>query len=72
MSTRNSYYPNNSPVTIPRCRNRRRAPNVVELELRTTVKVAPMADNRTMEELLQVPMEGYREAIVIPEINADH
>ncbi|GJU19331.1 reverse transcriptase domain-containing protein [Tanacetum coccineum] len=27
---------------------------------------------RTMEELLRVPMEGYGEAIVIPEINADH
>nr|GEV50931.1 reverse transcriptase domain-containing protein [Tanacetum cinerariifolium] len=31
-----------------------------------------MADNRTMEELLQAPTEGYGEAIVIPEINADH
>ncbi|GJR21874.1 hypothetical protein Tco_0970401 [Tanacetum coccineum] len=31
-----------------------------------------MAENRTMEELLQAPMEGYGEAIVIPEINADH
>ncbi|GJR09575.1 reverse transcriptase domain-containing protein [Tanacetum coccineum] len=72
MRTRNSHYPNNSPVTIPRRRNRRRAPNVVEPELRTIVEVAPMADNRTMEELLQAPTEGYGEAIVIPEINADH
>ncbi|GJW81243.1 reverse transcriptase domain-containing protein [Tanacetum coccineum] len=72
MRTRNSYYPNNSPVTIPRRRNRRRAPNIVEPELRTIVEVAPMADNRTMEELLQAPTEGYGEAIVIPEINADH
>nr|GEV84432.1 reverse transcriptase domain-containing protein [Tanacetum cinerariifolium] len=31
-----------------------------------------MTDNRTMEELLQTPMEGYGEAIVIMEINADH
>ncbi|GJU43510.1 reverse transcriptase domain-containing protein [Tanacetum coccineum] len=31
-----------------------------------------MADNRTIEELLQAPTEGYGEAIVIPEINADH
>nr|GEV69712.1 reverse transcriptase domain-containing protein [Tanacetum cinerariifolium] len=31
-----------------------------------------MADNRTMEELLQEPTEGYGETIVIPEINADH
>ncbi|GJQ93226.1 hypothetical protein Tco_0004365 [Tanacetum coccineum] len=72
MRTRNSYYPNNSPVTIPRRRNRRRAPNIVEPELRTIVEVAPMADNQTMEELLQAPTEGYGEAIVIPEINADH
>nr|GEX14494.1 reverse transcriptase domain-containing protein [Tanacetum cinerariifolium] len=31
-----------------------------------------MADNRTMEELLQEPTEGYGEAIVISKINADH
>ncbi|GJV75484.1 reverse transcriptase domain-containing protein [Tanacetum coccineum] len=30
-----------------------------------------MAD-RTMEELLHAPTEGYGEAIVLPEINADH
>nr|GFA74611.1 reverse transcriptase domain-containing protein [Tanacetum cinerariifolium] len=43
-----------------------RTPNVVEPKLRTIVE---MADNRTMEELLQAPMEGDGEAIVI---NADH
>nr|GEX44354.1 reverse transcriptase domain-containing protein [Tanacetum cinerariifolium] len=31
-----------------------------------------MADNRTMEELLQAPMKAYGEAIVISEINANH
>nr|GEU91672.1 reverse transcriptase domain-containing protein [Tanacetum cinerariifolium] len=31
-----------------------------------------MADSRTMEELLQASTEGYGEAIVIQEINADH
>nr|GEU48757.1 reverse transcriptase domain-containing protein [Tanacetum cinerariifolium] len=31
-----------------------------------------MPDNRTIEEQLQAPMEGYGEAIVIPEINAVH
>nr|GEV87626.1 reverse transcriptase domain-containing protein [Tanacetum cinerariifolium] len=31
-----------------------------------------MADNHTMEELLQAPTKGYGEAIVILEINADH
>ncbi|GJZ82058.1 reverse transcriptase domain-containing protein [Tanacetum coccineum] len=71
MRTRNSSYPNNTTVTIPRCQNRRSAPNVVEPEFRTIVEVATMAE-RTMEELLQAPTDGYGEAIVIPEINADH
>ncbi|GKE68087.1 reverse transcriptase domain-containing protein [Tanacetum coccineum] len=31
-----------------------------------------MAENKTMEELLQAPTERYGESIVIPEINADH
>nr|GEU55426.1 reverse transcriptase domain-containing protein [Tanacetum cinerariifolium] len=69
MRTRNSYFPNNSSVTIPRRRNKRRTPNVVEPEFYTIIE---MADNHTMEELLQAPTEGYGEAIVIPEINADH
>nr|GEV58820.1 reverse transcriptase domain-containing protein [Tanacetum cinerariifolium] len=69
MHTRNSYYPNNSSVTIPRRRNKRHTPNIVELELRTIVE---MANNLTMAELIQAPMEGYREAIFIPKINADH
>ncbi|GKF49378.1 hypothetical protein Tco_0142629, partial [Tanacetum coccineum] len=29
-----------------------------------------MDDNRTMEELLQAPTEGYEDAIVVPEIEA--
>ncbi|GKC59362.1 hypothetical protein Tco_1086960 [Tanacetum coccineum] len=61
MRTRNSNFPNNSNVTIPRRRNKGRAPNIVEPELRTIV--APMAE-RTMEELLRAPTEGYGEAIV--------
>ncbi|GJX35582.1 hypothetical protein Tco_0247139 [Tanacetum coccineum] len=71
MRTRNSNFPNNSNVTILRRRNRGRAPNVVEPELRTIIEVAPMAE-RTMEELLRAPTEGYGEAIVLPKINADH
>ncbi|GKB31104.1 hypothetical protein Tco_0870505 [Tanacetum coccineum] len=55
MRTRNSYFPNNSNVTIPRRRNKGRAPNIVEPELRTIV--APMAE-RTMEELLRAPTDG--------------
>ncbi|GKA41872.1 reverse transcriptase domain-containing protein, partial [Tanacetum coccineum] len=71
MRTRNSNFPNNSNVTILRRRNRGRAPNIVEPKLRTIVEVAPMAE-RTMEELLRAPTKGYGEAIVLPEINADH
>ncbi|GKA66658.1 hypothetical protein Tco_0766466, partial [Tanacetum coccineum] len=71
MRTRNSKFSNNSNVTIPRRRNRGHAPNVVKPEIRTIIEVAPMAE-RTMEELLHAPTEGYREAIVLPEINADH
>ncbi|GJR53997.1 reverse transcriptase domain-containing protein [Tanacetum coccineum] len=68
MRTRRSNYPNNSNVTIPR-RRRRQVSNIVEPEIRTIV--APMAE-RTMEELLWAPTKGYGEAIVLPEINADH
>ncbi|GKA12686.1 reverse transcriptase domain-containing protein [Tanacetum coccineum] len=69
MRTRYSNFPNNSIVTILRRQNRGRAPNIVEPGLRTIV--APMAE-RTMEELLRAPTEGYGEAIVLSEINADH
>nr|GFB81315.1 reverse transcriptase domain-containing protein [Tanacetum cinerariifolium] len=72
MRTRNSYVSNNSSVTISRRQNKRCTPNVVEPELRTIVEVASMANNRTMEKLLQAPTEGYGKAIVIPEIYADH
>ncbi|GJW36538.1 reverse transcriptase domain-containing protein [Tanacetum coccineum] len=71
MRTRNSNFPNNSNLTILRHRNRGRASNIVEPKLRTIVEVAPMAE-RTMEELLHAPTEGYGEAIILPEINADH
>ncbi|GKC39665.1 reverse transcriptase domain-containing protein, partial [Tanacetum coccineum] len=67
IRTRRSNYPNSN-VTIPRHR-RRQVSNIVEPEIRTIV--AHMAE-RTMEELLRAPTEGYGEAIVLPEINADH
>nr|GEX71400.1 reverse transcriptase domain-containing protein [Tanacetum cinerariifolium] len=58
MRTRNFYFPNNSSVIILRRQNKRRTTNVVEPELRTIIEVASMADNQTMEELLQAPTEG--------------
>nr|GEX01409.1 DNA-directed DNA polymerase [Tanacetum cinerariifolium] len=67
MSTRSNFYPFNSTATIPRRSNRRRVLNIVEPEIRTIEEIVLMAD-RTMEELLQAPTEGYEDAIVISEI----
>nr|GFA93187.1 reverse transcriptase domain-containing protein [Tanacetum cinerariifolium] len=69
MRTRSNFYPFNSTVNILRRSNRRRIPNIVEPEIRTIAEIILMAD-RTMEELLQAPTEGYGEAIVIPKILA--
>nr|GEW87111.1 reverse transcriptase domain-containing protein [Tanacetum cinerariifolium] len=43
--------------------------DLVEPEIRTIVE---MADNRTMAQMLQAPIEGYEDAIVIPPINANN
>nr|GEY15309.1 reverse transcriptase domain-containing protein [Tanacetum cinerariifolium] len=48
--------------TIPR-HSRRKSTNVVESEIRTKVT---MADNRTMAQMLQATIEGYEDAIVVP------
>nr|GEV88486.1 reverse transcriptase domain-containing protein [Tanacetum cinerariifolium] len=65
MRTRRSYFL--TKVTIPRCRQRKQNSNIVEPEIRTIVE---MADNRTMAQMLQAPIEGYEDAIVVPPINA--
>nr|GEX78953.1 hypothetical protein [Tanacetum cinerariifolium] len=31
-----------------------------------------MADNRTMAQMLQAPIEGYEDAIIVPQINANN
>nr|GEU83953.1 reverse transcriptase domain-containing protein [Tanacetum cinerariifolium] len=66
MRTRRSYFP--PTFTIPR-RSRKQTTNVVEPEIRTIVE---MADNRTMTQMLQAPIEGYEDAIVVPQINANN
>nr|GEW76729.1 reverse transcriptase domain-containing protein [Tanacetum cinerariifolium] len=71
MHTRSKSYSDNSNTIIPRRSNKRRVLNIVEPEIRTIEEVVPMAD-RTIEELLQAPTEGYGEAIVIPEILAEN
>nr|GEW00626.1 reverse transcriptase domain-containing protein [Tanacetum cinerariifolium] len=47
----------------------RKNTNVVESEIRTNVT---MADNRTMAQMLQAPIEGYEDAIIVPQINANN
>nr|GEY47729.1 reverse transcriptase domain-containing protein [Tanacetum cinerariifolium] len=66
MRTRHSYFP--PTATIPR-RSRKHTSNVIEPEIRTIVE---MADNRTMAQMLQAPIEGYEDAIVVPPINANN
>nr|GFA25348.1 hypothetical protein [Tanacetum cinerariifolium] len=66
MRARRSYFPPTS--TIPR-RFRKQTTNVVEPKFRTIVE---MADNRTMAQMLQAPIEGYEDAIFIPQINANN
>nr|GEX61145.1 reverse transcriptase domain-containing protein [Tanacetum cinerariifolium] len=66
MRTRRSYFPPTS--MIPR-RSRKQTTNVVEPEFRAIVE---MADNRTMAQMLQAPIEGYEDAIVVPQINANN
>nr|GEX68213.1 reverse transcriptase domain-containing protein [Tanacetum cinerariifolium] len=69
MRTRRSYFPITTNVTIPRRRQRKQNSNIVEPEIRTIVE---MADNRTMTQMLQAPIEEYEDAIVVPPINANN
>nr|GEY46626.1 hypothetical protein [Tanacetum cinerariifolium] len=66
MRTKRSYFPPTS--TIPR-RSRKQTTNIVEPEFRTIVEIV---DNRTMAQMLQPPIEGYEDAIVVPQINANN
>nr|GEY32314.1 hypothetical protein [Tanacetum cinerariifolium] len=66
MRTRRSYFSPTS--TIPR-RSRKQTTNVVEPEFRTIVEIA---DNHTMAQMLQALIEGYEDAIVVPQINANN
>nr|GEW83968.1 ribonuclease H-like domain-containing protein [Tanacetum cinerariifolium] len=61
-----SYFPPTS--TIPR-RSKKQTTNVVEPKFRTIVE---MADNRTMGQMLQAPIKGYEDAIVVPQINVNN
>nr|GEV35340.1 reverse transcriptase domain-containing protein [Tanacetum cinerariifolium] len=69
MRTRRSYFSITTNITIPRRRSRKQTSNVVEPEFRTIVE---MAENRTMAQMLQAPIDGYEDAIVVPPINANN
>nr|GEU64615.1 ribonuclease H-like domain-containing protein [Tanacetum cinerariifolium] len=66
MRIRRSYFPQTATITR---RSRKHTSNVVEPEIRTIVE---MTDNHTMAQMLQAPIEGYEDAIVVPPINANN
>nr|GFB23520.1 reverse transcriptase domain-containing protein [Tanacetum cinerariifolium] len=53
-------------------RNQRRLKPRVEPFSIVEIPIVTMADNRTMEEMLQAPTEGYGDAIVVPDILAEN
>nr|GEY66097.1 reverse transcriptase domain-containing protein [Tanacetum cinerariifolium] len=55
MRTRRSYFPPTSMIPL---RSRKQTTNVVEPDIRTIVE---MADNHTMAQMLQAPIEGYKD-----------
>ena len=71
MLTRSRSNLNEKSFTIPtqHYRRKRKPRNVPELRDLVTEMAA---DQRTMQELLQCPTEGYGDAIVLPTILSDH
>nr|GFA18258.1 hypothetical protein [Tanacetum cinerariifolium] len=61
-----SYFPPAN--TIPRL-SRRKSTSIVESDIQIN---ATMAENRTMSQTLQAPIEGYEDAIVVPPINPNN
>nr|GFA68686.1 hypothetical protein [Tanacetum cinerariifolium] len=47
----------------------KKSTSLVESDIQTN---ATMVDNRTMAQMLQAPIEGYEDAIVVPPINANN
>ncbi|GJT68955.1 hypothetical protein Tco_1028241 [Tanacetum coccineum] len=52
--------------------SRRRQQQTLPVDPIVEQNVVPMADNRTMAQMLQAPIEGYEDAIVVPPINANN
>ncbi|GKE92382.1 hypothetical protein Tco_1573477, partial [Tanacetum coccineum] len=77
MQTRSSSKfvgePSTNPTsTIPKRRNCRRSIQRVEPFSLVETPIATMADQLTMAQLLQAPIEGYEDTIVVPAITADN
>nr|GFC66883.1 reverse transcriptase domain-containing protein [Tanacetum cinerariifolium] len=74
LARNQSSNPSASTNPNPKGRNRRRSKQRIEnLDLDDLSKpVDTMADHRTMAQLLQVPTEGYEDAIVVPAITAEN
>ncbi|GJV71256.1 hypothetical protein Tco_1491251 [Tanacetum coccineum] len=70
MRTRSSSHLIAESSTTPKRHNRRRSKQRVEPFSLEETPVDTMADQRTMAKLLQAPIEGYGDAIVIPAILA--
>ncbi|GJY15277.1 reverse transcriptase domain-containing protein, partial [Tanacetum coccineum] len=68
MHTRSSSNLIAKSSTTPKCRNRRRSKQRVKPFSLEESPAVTMADQCTMAELLQTPIEGYEDAIVIPAI----
>ncbi|GJU78647.1 reverse transcriptase domain-containing protein [Tanacetum coccineum] len=58
--------------TTPKRRNRRRSKQRVEPFSLEETSIVTMVDQRTMAKLLQAPIEGYGDGIVIPAILAEN
>nr|GEU73130.1 reverse transcriptase domain-containing protein [Tanacetum cinerariifolium] len=69
-----SSNPTSSTNSNPKGRNRRRSKQRTEnLNLEDlSPPIVTMSDQRTMAQLLQAPIEGYEDAIVVPAITADN
>nr|GFA66303.1 reverse transcriptase domain-containing protein [Tanacetum cinerariifolium] len=65
-TVKRSYFP---PANTIHRHSHKKNTSIVESEIRTN---ATMADNRTMAQMLQAPIEGYEDAIVVPPINANN
>ncbi|GJV90639.1 reverse transcriptase domain-containing protein [Tanacetum coccineum] len=58
--------------TTPKRHNCRRSKQIVESFSLEETSIVTMTDQRTMAELLQAPIEGYGDALVIPAILAEN